>query len=391
MTEAAAGTFRVGRHRYAAGLFWQPAATAVQAVREARLVASKPEIASDLFCVRRKGCLQFGLAQSGAGHRAGLPAVAALLANAVPQSDWLGVFAVEAGWFYISVRKKAIVADGDLLFGSEEQARERLAQDQAGGAWEKIFAPEHWALPVADGRDLATVLAGGSDARLRPVHGGHRSLHILLAMMLCGGVGLAASGVISWRPSAPVPDVPVAPPPPPPPWQGHADNRALILACERTMRPIRPFAGFELEALSCGPGGVSATLRRMGGQIGWLPKNVVVLSPDRARLSVPLVSVPGTRSDGELPLPADMVRRTIWGAAQSYALDSELSDAPAAPPLPGRSAESGPVYRSLSISLGTRLPVSILAEILAPLPAFVVEEVLWQPAGWRVKGKAYVR
>ncbi|PKU22815.1 type 4b pilus protein PilO2 [Telmatospirillum siberiense] len=383
---------RIGKETFAAGLFWQAAPTAGLAVREARIVAGKAELAADLFCVRKRGVPQFGLGQRKAGHRAGMRAIAPVLASAVADASWIGVFRTDQGWLYVMVRKGAVMPDGDVLFRSEQEARQKLRSELSIGDWDAVFAPLHWRMEEARTDDIVDLISSYSDARLRAVN--RTPLPFILAF--CGAAAVCWGGWMAVFPSPPaaptVSSVPVAPPPP---WLGQPTVSSLILACERAIEETRTLPGFEIEMATCGSGGATARYRREKGSVAWLPKNSVVISPDRVSVSTPLTIPLLRRSGEERPMTIDALRRHLWGAAQAYLLDSELGEqgGPAAGLLPGRSlaADDNSGFRPIPLSMGGRLPLSALSVLLAKIPAFVADEVSWQSSGWRVRGKAYVR
>lgn len=384
------GVVRVGKERLAAGLFWQPAPTAALAVREARIVAAKAELATDLFCVRRRGVPQFGLAQRKVGHRPGMRAIAAILANSIDAMSWLGAFRVEAGWLIVMVRKGAVMPDGDLVVEDENDGRQRLLDELASDDWAAVFAPAEWQIAGSRSEDLANLVSLSTDARLRPV------IHNPATTLLWIG-GTAAAGIVLWSlmvPSSPpapaVPIVPVAPPPPPPPWHGQPNALSLIRACQRAIESTATIAGYEVEGVSCGSGGTTVRYHRRWGRLSWLPEGSLVTSPDRATIAEPLPVRVDERTGEERPWPANLLRRVIWGAAQTYQLDSEINEPPS-PGLPGRESRQPADFRAITIAIGSALPPSAIGRILGTIPTLVVEEVSWQPLAWRVKGKVYVR
>ena len=203
--ERTSGTIRIGKEKFAAGLFWQPAPTPMMAAREARIVAAKAELAADLFCVRKRGVPQFGLGQRKGGHRAGMRAIAPSLASNIPESNWVGVFPAGQVWLYVMVRKGAIMPDGDVLFTSEREARERLRGEMSIGEWDVVFAPSHWQLDESRSDDLIDLISRQSDARLKSVV--RRSSTFLI--FFCSFVGaVAVMWVTFFPPASDVPSVP---------------------------------------------------------------------------------------------------------------------------------------------------------------------------------------
>ncbi len=391
---SSAGTVRIGKERLAAGLFWQPAPTAAMAAREARIVAARAELGADLLCVRRSGTPQFGLGQKRVGHRVGMRAAAASLANAVEERSWVGVFQAGEAWLYVVVRKDTVMPDGDLLFASEAEASKRLQDELVDGGWDAVFAPAEWQIPGARCDVAAELIRTGGDARLRPVAR-------LPSMPLMVGLGLASVSLAGWNllapsanpPPAAVPEVPVAPPPPAPPWQGKPQTAGLMRNCQLSIEQTRTIPGYDLETASCGADGGLAVYRRHWGTLSWLSDTGRATSPDRLSVSLPRSQAVQPRDLDEQPWTAERLRRRVWGAAQDYLFDSELSEVPAAATAPGRPAGEpvAPMFRELKLSVSTKLPPTILAGVLGPIPALVVEEVVWQGNSWKVKGKAYVR
>lgn len=390
--ETLSATIRIGKESFAAGLFWQTAPTVGLAIREARIVAGKVELAADLFCVRKRGVPQFGLGQRKAGHRAGMRAIAPALAEAVAETTWVGVFRTDQGWLYITVRKGAVMPDGDVLFRSEQEARQRLRSELSIGEWDVVFAPMHWRMEATRPDDIVDLIPPHADARLRAV----TRTPLPFVITVCGTLAIGAGIWVEVFPSPPAPpsvsSVPVVPPPP---WRGQPTTSSLIASCGRAIEDTRTLPGFEIETASCGSGGAIARYRRDKGSIAWLPKNSVLLSPDRVSVATPLSLPLAPRSGVERPMSLDALRRQLWGAAQAYLLDCELADqgTAAAGLLAGRSVSPDDIsgFRPVSLSIGGRLPLSALSVLLAKIPAFVADEISWQPSGWRVRGKAYVR
>lgn len=385
---ATPGTVRVAKELLAAGLFWQPAPTPAVAAREARIVAARDELQADLFCVRRRGIPQFGLGQKAAGHRPGMRAAAACLANAVAESSWLGVFATDSRWLLVTVRKGAIMPDGDLLFDSEAEAKERFEQELTVGGWDALFAPSAWQFAGARGEPVGQLTRASADARLQAVARQPAKRLAALAVILAAVAG--GWGLVAPRPAAvpmAVPDVPVAPPPPPPPWQDKPKAGALIRACQTSIESARTVPGYEVETATCGAAGSTVVYRRRWGSLSWLPSGGAVTSPDRLSLNAALSGSLGRQPADVRPWPAETLRRRIWGVAQDYLLDSELAEAPARPPAAGQ----GPTFREVTVTLASSLPPAVLSGILEGIPAFVADEVSWQAMRWKVKGKAYVR
>lgn len=389
-----AGVVRVNTTMMAAGLFWQAAPTVAAALREARVVAGKGQLDCDLLCLRRNGLPQFGLGWKNAGHRAGMPAVAVALANAVDHMSWLGLFSVNRQWLLVMVRKGAILPDGDQLFDSQEEARQ--AFDAASARlWDGVFVPSGWQVPGSKAAGLADILGkrpghGRLDGRLRNV-GGRRWWPLPAALALAGGGAAAWLGLVSHGPE--VSGLASPPPPPPPPWLGMPVPVTVIAACQQAIKATRTLPGFEIESVSCDGLTSVASYRRRWGSLAWLPEAVAANNPDLATVSNRLTGQVEARRGDEPPWTVEHLRRYLWGASQSLRLSSEIAQPVVEKPKIGGGGEAVPVppVRAVTMSLGGGLPASALGAILKAIPALVVEDVGWRDARWTVKGKVYVR
>ncbi|HIJ64214.1 MAG TPA: type 4b pilus protein PilO2 [Rhodospirillaceae bacterium] len=390
----AAGVIRLGATAMAAGLFWQAAPSPAAALREARILAGKDHLDCDLLCLRRHGLPQFGLGRKNAGHRAGMPAVAVALANAVDLGSWLGLFGINRQWLLVMVRKGAILPDGDAVFDDEDVARRAFDAAIDGNGWDGIFAPSVWAVAGASTLGLGEILKAPvrdgrlRDGRLRDVAG--RRLWPALAACLAMGGGAA----LWWFLQPPAPEIASQdiPRPPPPPWRGTPSPLTVVLACQRAIEATVTLPGFDIDGVSCDGLESKVSYRRRSGTLAWLPESAVAVSPDLVTMSRPLSLTGEGRRGDEPPWPVNRLRRHLWGASQSFGLSSDISQ-PAAEKstLAGRESQPDPLFRSVRVSLGSPLPAAVLARILDAVPALVVEEVNWRPSQWTVKGRAYVR
>jgi hypothetical protein len=181
------GVVKVGRRTYAVGLFWQPSPSGrvAQAAREAAL---QPGQQTDFYCVRPASksvaVPQYGLGQSALGHKVGMPTLAASLANVQPGS-WAGAFRLREGTWVIVVRDDLVAPDGDIIFDSDETARERLLQEIALGGVQRIYAPDGWSIPGSDPTPLPLLLQDRTDCRLQPVA-------VPIKMVIYGAAAVAA-------------------------------------------------------------------------------------------------------------------------------------------------------------------------------------------------------
>jgi hypothetical protein len=279
--------------------------------------------------------------------------------------------------------------DGDLLFSLESDAADRFLAERSSAKWSTLYCPAAWDVSGARVDDIRGMIGRSADARLRPVAVDAvqpAAIGILTIM-----AGLCVWWLVTPKASAPVPDVPVVPPTAPSPWVDQPPSTWLIESCADAIARVQMVPGYDVEAVVCGPTGVEANYRRHAGSIAWLASEFHVVTADRVTRHTLLPNPIARRPAGEQVWPADELRRMIWGAAQSFALDSEVTDVSGRIDA-GHTVPTGDHNREIAVVLGGSLaPPGVLAAILGAIPAFVVEDVTWKPSGWTVKGKAYVR
>ncbi len=165
MTDAeTSGVIRIGEMEYAVGMFWQTAEDPKTVKREAKLAAKQEVIPADLFVMREGFVVQWAIGWSSQGHKRGMPAAAACLAN-VLSGNWLGVFEVDGGWWFVASRRDAVLPDGDILYDNEDEPRTRFETEFVRGGWDRVFTPEDWGMG-ADATPLEEVMAGQDEPQL---------------------------------------------------------------------------------------------------------------------------------------------------------------------------------------------------------------------------------
>ena len=165
MSEAqTSGVITIGETEYAVGMFWQTAEDPKTVKREAKVAAKQEVVPADLFVMREGFVVQWAIGWSSQGHKRGMPAAAACLANVVA-GNWLGVFEVDGGWWFVASRRDAVLPDGDILYDNEDEPRTRFETEFVRGGWDRVFTPEHWGMG-ADATSLEEVMAGQDEPQL---------------------------------------------------------------------------------------------------------------------------------------------------------------------------------------------------------------------------------
>jgi hypothetical protein len=160
------GVLMYNGRAHAVGLLWFTVQddTAKELLKQ-RVSKSK----ADFYCLRTHVSQQQGFGWLNKGHRRGMPAAAAMIADQLV-GEWHGVFEAENGWWYVQVRSDTIVPNGDRFFTSEEEAYQLFQEEASKNIWPHSYAPEKWRLADSHTRELklGTVLDSLPTAVLMP-------------------------------------------------------------------------------------------------------------------------------------------------------------------------------------------------------------------------------
>ncbi|NTU76211.1 MAG: type 4b pilus protein PilO2 [Alphaproteobacteria bacterium] len=414
----AGGIVTVGRRFYASGLYWEnsPSGRVVQAAKEA---ARSP--GAQFFAVRPSGkggrVPQFGLSQDALDHKAGLPSLAACLANQQPGS-WAGAFRLREGTAVVVVRDDLIVPDGDVFFLDETEARDRLHQEMALGGLQRVYAPETWGVVGADSMPLTLLLNDRSDVKLRGVS-------LSRGAVLLGGGGLAVLLIllgVGWyiqqenarqeadrlaqmealkraqvEAQGMIPGLAqkVEYPPPERVWEKKANPLELVAACQVALSQLPAVtAGWKLESVRCNEFSLSQSWIRTGGFSSPPPNSAVNDTGSAAGVSVSLQPLT-PRGSENLKDPDEVVRRYL---AQNWTGDvRRMADDPPPPPPPGFQGEWNPPpapWVKSSFTVSTPVLPGLLTAFLTDLPGVVINSLALSAPGeansaWTVDGVIY--
>lgn len=125
---------KIASRQYATGLWWQMFATPGTRRRQGLVVArsTAQSLESSAFNVLAMRKAQFGLGQyAGTGKPPRIRSLASALAGHVPGA-WLGSFLLADGcWWVCAVSDGTIVAEGDRICASEDEARQHVVELKA--------------------------------------------------------------------------------------------------------------------------------------------------------------------------------------------------------------------------------------------------------------------
>ncbi len=415
------GVARIGGRAFASGLFWQSAPNTSFAQKKAIELSREPGIDADLFCLRKSDPVQFGLCRGQNGITSGMPSIATLLATAIP-GTWIGVFRADEGWIYVSVRKDAIMPDGDAFFIDEESAHTRLLNDLSLGGWDKVFAPAAWGIADAHEGKLIDLVAGLKGVPLRPTKASPLQMlfsagilggSLFLAWWLFirvpapesepsqpalgplgesaqmmgglagGGIDLQGAGIITQTP-----------------WTSFVRSSDFLSMCAEATSRVQVLPGFTLEGITCGPGTATVSYVRSFGRMAWLDNLDIqgtVARPDSGKVAVALAyaAKPANMTTAETPVRSAEAKLLLADIAQAYpVLSFNFKEMPPPPPEIGSDGKTQIVqqFSTIEFTSTSLVPAIEMGSLLAQIPASIIDSVQFTPGSgqWVVKGKIYV-
>ncbi len=414
------GVVTIGRRQYASGLYWEnsPSGRVSQAAKEA---AQQPSVQAQFYAVRagnKAGRVpQFGLSQEGTEHKAGLPVLAACLANQQPGS-WAGAFRLREGTAIVVVRDDLIVPDGDLFFADETEARDRLLQEMAIGGLQRIYAPETWGISGADSMPVALLLNDKADVRLRSVAISRSTLIVMgglgLVLVVLLGVGLYIQKKSEQEEQARLareealrraqmeaqkllPGFTQQPvyPPPERKWEKRPHPLDVVKSCNESFKkaPIA-VAGWKLDSVRCDDSSLTEKWVRTGSFSSPPKEFVISENVGAATLVVSHSEPPAPRGPQSLLDPEEVTRRYL---AQNWSGSlNRIPDDPPPPPPPNYQGPWNPppppwVKRSFTLSAPV-LPWT-LPDFFEDMPGVVINGLAYTLSGmggtWSIEGVIY--
>ncbi len=281
------GVVGVDGQSYAVGLTWQPVQNLDDPLTEIKeTVASEP--GADLYCYRQTSVAQYGIGHSSMGHRNGMPSLAASVAEALAAHEsFCAVFKVKEGWWFVAARNNLILAEEDVLFETEEDARRAYASMMAVPDWDVKIVPEEWGMEGTQQDSLSSLTRKGMKVRLQDINAARKTYFLIFiaAIIVIALIALVYALVGLWKNLTPkqviqpvqTPQViqPVAPEPEKPkPWEQLTEVNALIRACWNDIYQIKSvsFPGWRLGLITCNSEGIKTNWTKSGreGLLSWL-------------------------------------------------------------------------------------------------------------------------
>lgn len=306
----AGGSVQIGGMRYAVGLMWAPLQEPDDPLPEIR-EAMEAEPGADLYCQRSSTTPQYGLGKTSLGHRSGEPSLAASVAIALSdKTSACGVFKVNEGWWFFAIRNDLILAEEDVLFTSESEAKRAFLAMMAVPDWDIRIVPAEWQIEGTVQRSLEDMVANTRKVRLFELSTAKKTqVLVVVALILIALVaGLSyiiytlLQGVFTPEKIVvlPTPEVvkPVEPAPEKPkPWEKVPDMAVFFNKCWNNAYQLNSITipGWTMNRVVCTPKELTTGWRMSwsrGGRVAWLKfamneykLNRVSIQPDKSGTS----------------------------------------------------------------------------------------------------------
>ncbi|MDY6407282.1 MAG: type 4b pilus protein PilO2 [Pseudomonadota bacterium] len=379
----AGGNVTVGNTKYAVGLLWAPLQNQDDPLPEIR-EAMEAEPAADLYCQRTSLAPQYGLGKTVLGHHSGEPSLAASVATALSgKSSACCVFKVEEGWWFVAIRNDLILAEEDVLFSSEEEAKHAFFAMMAVPDWDTRIVPAEWNVEGAEQQDLKTLIENVRKTRLFELSGAKKTpVLILLAIVVVAVLGFLIylavrfiSSVLEQAPiiQMPTPEVvrPVEPAPEKPkPWERVPQMDILLNRCWNNAYQLESVTIplWRMGRVTCTPRGISTSWRisgERGARLAWVKSAL-----DRYKLNRVEVKLDpsGSTASGQLPftdiplvlstpsLTIDQIREELTDIKQATRLPIQFSEQTVKDPPDNPDGSVPPnqqVYKFFTFSIGS--------------------------------------
>lgn len=282
------GSVSIAGTKYAVGLMWAPLQNPDDPIPEIR-EAMESEAGADLYCQRTSTTPQYGLGKSIFGHHSGEPALAASVATALSgKQSACCVFKLDEGWWFVAIRNDLILAEEDILFSTEDEAKRAFFAMMAVPDWDIKIVPEEWAVEGSVQQTLESLIENVRKSRLFELSAAKKTqILVILASVVILILIFLFYIAISFLQSVfvpepivqlPTPEVvrPVEPAPEKPkPWEKVPQQEAFLNRCWNNAYQLDAVTipNWKMGVVSCTPTGMSVNWKitnARGARLAWV-------------------------------------------------------------------------------------------------------------------------
>lgn len=409
---------------YATSLFWQPLQNSSDYMQEVEEASTGILEGADLFCIKGGKAPQFGICVSHEGYKSGETVAAVALATSLSNiSSFVAVFRTHEGWWYTCIRNDIILSDGDMLFLTEEEAKNQFMSMMAVPDWGKKIAPSEWEIEDTEELGLSEILQRGAKAKLQKIKGLRGSkLIMVIAISAIVGIWLISSLVdkLFLTPSKRPVVVPVRPKvvqqvevkEVPKPWEQIKNPKQFMTNCYTGITQLATIMppGWNIGMISCSDNSVVTSWQREIGQLAWAE---AALKESGLQFAGYAFDATGTSLSASLPLkpietlasppeqPLVDVRNTINNEFQSLGLNINLSEEITKSSAPAPTGGKGPQavraapaasIKALRFTFDSTYNPLTWMDLLTKYSGLEIRMITYSPNGqvWHYEGAIYV-
>ena len=403
------GTVTAAGREWAVGLLWQAVENTAKAVAEAKAMAQN-SVEGDFYLVRPEGTHQYAVGWRAAGHKAGMPSLAATVGEG--RDNLIGVFPVVGGYYFVAIRDGAVLATCDRFLADKRDAMEAFNNIYGNdGGWNDAFAPEEFRFQETKEVALDSLIGKKTGPKLVDVRRAGATIRLVGILLI--GAAIVGAGLAYWnhlkeqeykaeleriRRQAMSVKLPgkQAEPPPPPPWAGQVVAADFIRSCvDEIGRYPFAVAGWKPTTVSCSPQGpvvqVQALMDREGqiSSANWIGASLkkVDFQPAITRPSSDKAAAAWTGKPQQAMLP-DLKTHPV-SRVQSY-LASQFEEALTR--LDITAAQQTEFYISTKYTFRTQLDPREFLPILEKVPGMTMQKITYDytqnnfTGSWIVEG-----
>lgn len=395
----------VDGNTFATSLFWQPLQNQEDPFTEVAEASEGVLEGADLFCIKPGKAPQFGICVSQEGYKSGENVAAVTLATALAdRSSFIAVFQTSNGWWYTCVRNDIILSDGDMLFLSEEDAKNQFVSMLAVPDWGRKIAPKEWGIEETEDIPLSQLLQRGMLAKLQKIKG-LRGAKLLMVIGISAVVGFwLLSNIINallFSPKQRPVVVPVQPKvvkkiekaPEIKPWEKLNNPSQIMNECFGLIQKLQKIMppGWSIAPLQCTQTGVTTSWNRNLGRMSWIKK---ALDKSGVNFSFRTFSDTGTSlaagvsynqiqqiSSPPMKSPVEL-RETLNNMFQSIGQTASLSDGSFTSPEKN-------IYRYIGFKFSSRYNPLIWNDLLTKFSGLDIRIINYNGEVWTYEGAIY--
>ena len=430
-------TIKIGKINYAVGMFWQPLQDVDDPIPEIR-ETMESDIGANLYTIHYGRAPQYGIGKTEKGHKEGQPAGAIAVLDALSdRSSFVAVFKVDEGWWFLVARNDLILPEEDVLYHTEQEAKDAFYSMMAVPDWGYKIAPASWNIDDTEEITAETLLKKGAQVRLYSLSA-IRGTKVLLtiAISLLALVGLAVYSVLLFidkEQEAPTFIEPIIPQTSmqtveperedEKPWQKLVSVPAFLEKCWDNSYQLKSMVipGWKLNNIVCSHEGISTGWNKTGeksSRVAWIETAVrdqykikgdvqINTSGTSATVKIKFEDLPIAPSASATPtLSLPKLRRELVDISQALSMSIPLSEGQVVveapkPPEGSQGAQTAPqqaskVYKYLTFSFTSSMDPPAWESFFKPFTGLEITKIEYNPTSdsaltnnWKYEGRIY--